>query len=129
MCFRGAGTVKQAIDRATHDFLAKGFNCIEYKDGSRHNIVDYCDMAIKTANQRANLMGEGEMRKKLGHPLVYISKHGTACDKCSQWEDRVYIDDIWSGGTEKDGKYPLLSTAVAGRIISSTLQTWSKYIL
>ena len=110
----GAGTVKQAIDMASKDFLARGFNCIEYKNGTKHNIADYCDMAIRTANKRANLMGEGEMRKKLGNPLVYISKHGGACDKCTPWEGRVYIDDVWSGGTEKDGKYPLLSTAIAG---------------
>lgn len=110
----GAGTVKQAIDMASKDFLAKGFNCIEYKDGRRVNIADYCDMAIRTANKRANLMGEGEMRKKLGNPLVYISKHGGACNKCTPWEGRIYIDDVWSGGTEKDGKYPLLSTAIAG---------------
>lgn len=110
----GAGTVKQAIDMATKDFLAKGFNCIEYKDGSRHNIADYCDMSIRTANKRANLMGEGEMRKKLGNPLVYISKHGGACDKCTPWEGRVYIDDVWSGGKAEDGQYPLLSTAIEG---------------
>lgn len=110
----GAGTVKQAIDMATHDFLAKGFNCIEYKDDSRHNIADYCDMAIRTANKRANLMGEGEMRKKLGNPLVYISKHNTSCDKCGKWQGRVYIDDVWSGGKAEDGEYPLLSTAIAG---------------
>lgn len=110
----GAGTVKQAIDMASEDFLARGFNCIEYKNGTRHNIADYCDMAIRTANKRANLMGEGEMRKKLGNSLVYVSKHGGACDKCTPWEGRVYIDDVWSGGTEKDGKYPLLSTAIAG---------------
>lgn len=110
----GAGTVKQAIDMATKDFLARGFNCIEYKDGSRHNIADYCDMAIRTANKRANLMGEGEMRKKLGNSLVYISKHGGACDKCSHWQGRIYIDDVWSGGKTKDGKYPLLSTAIDG---------------
>lgn len=110
----GAGTVKQAIDMASKDFFTRGFNCIEYSNGSRHNIADYCDMAIRTANKRANLMGEGEMRKKLGNPLVYISKHGGACDKCTPWEGRVYIDDVWSGGTEKDGKYPLLSTAISG---------------
>nr|DAZ19753.1 MAG TPA: minor capsid protein [Caudoviricetes sp.] len=110
----GAGTVKQAIDMASNDFLKRGFNCIEYKNGSRHNIADYCDMAIRTANKRANLMGEGEMRKKLGNSLVYISKHGGACDKCTPWEGRVYIDDVWSGGKENDGKYPLLSTAIAG---------------
>lgn len=110
----GAGTVKQAIDMASKDFLARGFNCIEYSNGSRHNIADYCDMAIRTANKRANLMGEGEMRKKLGNSLVYVSKHGGACDKCTPWEGRVYIDDVWSGGTEEDGKYPMLSTAIAG---------------
>lgn len=110
----GAGTVKQAIDMATKDFLSRGFNCIEYKDGRRVNIADYCDMAIRTANKRANLMGEGEMRKKLGNPFVYISKHGGACDKCTPWEGRVYIDDVWSGGKSEDGAYPLLSTAIKG---------------
>ena len=81
----GAKTVQQAIDMATKEFLVKGFNCIEYKNGSRHNIADYCDMAIRTANKRANLMGEGEMMKKLGITTCYISKHGGACDKCSPW--------------------------------------------
>lgn len=118
----GAGTVKQAIDMATKDFLAKGFNCIEYKNGRRVNIADYCDMAIKTANKRANLMGEGEMRKKLGNSLVYISKHGGACDQCTPWEGRVYIDDVWSGGKEKDGKYPMLSTAIEGGLFHPRCQ-------
>ncbi len=118
----GAGTVKQAIDMATKDFFARGFNCIEYKDGSRHNIADYCDMAIRTANKRANLMGEGEMRKKLGNSLVYISKHGGACDKCTPWEGRVYIDNVWSGGKVEDGEYPLLSTAIEGGLFHPRCQ-------
>ena len=118
----GAKTVKQAIDMATHDFLAKGFNCIEYSNGSRHNIADYCDVAIKTANKRANLMGEGEMRKKLSNPLVYISKHSTACDKCAPWQGRVYIDDVWSGGKKEDGKYPFLSTAIEGGLFHPRCQ-------
>lgn len=118
----GAKTVKQAIDMASQGFLAKGFNCIEYSNGSRHNIKDYCDMAIRTANKRANLMGEGEMRKKLGNPLVYISKHSTACDKCAPWQGRVYIDDVWSGGKKEDGKYPLLSTAIAGGLFHPRCQ-------
>ena len=118
----GAGTVKQAIDMASKDFLARGFNCIEYKNGTKHNIADYCDMAIRTANKRANLMGEGEMRKKLGNPLVYISKHGGACDKCTPWEGRIYIDDVWSSGKENDGKYPLLSTAISGGLFHPRCQ-------
>lgn len=118
----GAGTVKQAIDMASRDFLARGFNCIEYSNGSRHNIADYCDMAIRTANKRANLMGEGEMRKKLGNPLVYVSKHNGACDKCAKWQNRVYIDDVWSGGTEQDGEYPLLSQALEGGLFHPRCQ-------
>lgn len=118
----GVKTVKQAIDMASQEFLLRGFNCIEYKNGSRHNIVDYCDMAIRTANKRANLMGEGEMRKKLGVTTVYISKHGGACDKCVPWQGRVYIDDVWSGGKKEDGKYPLLSTAIEGGLFHPRCQ-------
>lgn len=118
----GAGTIKQAIDMASKDFLTRGFNCIEYSNGSRHNIADYCDMAIRTANKRANLMGEGEMRKKLGNPLVYISKHGGACDQCTPWEGRVYIDNVWSGGKAEDGQYPLLSTAIEGGLFHPRCQ-------
>ena len=107
---------------ASKDFLEKGFNCIEYKDGRRVNIADYCDMAVRTANKRANLMGEGKMRKRLGNSLVYISKHSKACSKCANWQGRVYIDDVWSGGTEKDGKYPLLSTAIEGGLFHPRCQ-------
>ncbi len=110
----GAKTLYQAIDMATNDFLTRGFKTIEYKDGSLHSTADYTDMAIRTATKRANLMGEGELRKRLGNPLVYVTKHGTSCGKCGKWQGRVYIDDVWSGGTEKDGKYPLLSTAIQG---------------
>ncbi|MCI8396165.1 MAG: hypothetical protein HFJ52_00185 [Clostridia bacterium] len=114
MANSGAKTLHQAIDMATRDFLSRGFNCIEYKNGRRVNIADYADMAVRTATKRANLMGEGELRKKLGNPLVYVSKHSTSCDKCAKWQGRVYIDDVWSGGKAEDGKYPLLSTAIAG---------------
>ncbi|MDQ9892119.1 phage minor capsid protein, partial [Acinetobacter baumannii] len=45
----GAGTYEQAVDMATKDFLAAGINCIEYANGSRHNIKEYARMAIRTA--------------------------------------------------------------------------------
>jgi len=118
----GVGTVQQAIDMATKDFLSRGFNCIEYKNGRRINIADYCDMSIKTAYTRAGLAGDGEIRKKIGNPLVYVSKHEGTCDKCSKWAGRVYIDDVWSGGKEEDGKYPLLSTAIAGGLFHPRCQ-------
>lgn len=108
----GVMTEKQAIDMATKDFLLKGLNSIQYKNGARVNIASYSKMAVRTANQRAYLQGEGEFRKKIGNPLVIISSHGTACELCQQWEGRILIDDVYSGGSAKDGPYPLLSDAM-----------------
>ena len=58
----GSGTPQQAIDMATHDFLQSGINNIEYANGARVNIKSYVEMAIRTANSRAHMQGEGEKR-------------------------------------------------------------------
>lgn len=108
----GVVSPKKAIDMATKDFLNAGINCIEYKDGRRVNIADYCDMAVRTANTRAQLIGEGQFRQEIGEHLVKPTKHNTSCEKCSKWEGKVLIDDVYSGGSKKDGKYPLLSEAM-----------------
>lgn len=109
----GVYTEKQAYDAAVKDFLSRGINCIEYKDGRRVNIADYTSMAIRTVNQRAYMAGEGEARKKLGETLVFISKHETSCKLCKPFEEKVLIDDVYSGGTPDDGDYMLLSQAMA----------------
>lgn len=109
----GVKTPKQAIDMATRDFLERGINCIEYKNGRRVNIASYAQMAVRTAGKRANLMGEGERRHALGVPFVKISRHGTSCKLCKPFEGKVLIDDVYSGGTASDGKYMLLSQAMA----------------
>ena len=107
----GVMTQKQAVDMATKDFLSRGLAVIEYKDGKRVNIASYAQMAVRTASQRAMLMGEGEFRKELGETLVIISKHGTACKLCQPHESQVYVDDVYSGG-KPDGKHKLLSEAM-----------------
>lgn len=109
----GVYTEKQAYDAAVKDFLSRGINCIEYKDGRRVNIADYTSMAIRTVNQRAYMAGEGEARKALGETLVFISKHETSCKLCKPFEEKVLIDDVYSGGTPDDGDYMLLSQAMA----------------
>ena len=103
---------KLAIDEANKDFLSSGLNCIEYKNGRRINIASYCQMAIRTANLRAQLMGEGDFRKSIGRVLVQATSHGGACPICKKWEKHIFIDDVYSGGTKKDGKYMLLSDAM-----------------
>lgn len=111
----GAGTYEKAVDMATKDFLKAGINCIEYANGSRHTVKDYAKMAIQTANKRAYLTGEGEMRQSWGISTVIMNKRANACPKCLPFVGKVLIDDVWSGGKASDGPYPLMSSAmVAG---------------
>lgn len=109
----GALTYEKAVDMATSDFLKKGINCITYSNGAVHNIVSYADMAVRTASKRAYLMGEGQKRQEWGVSTVILNKRFNACPLCMPFEGKVLIDDVWSGGTEKDGPYPLMSSAMA----------------
>lgn len=109
----GAGTYQKAVDMATKDMLSAGLNCVEYSNGARHTLADYADMAIRTACKRAYLTGEGEKRKEWGISTVIMNKRGNPCPKCLPWVGKILIDDVWSGGKPSDGKYPLMSTAVA----------------
>lgn len=108
----GAGTYEKAVDMATKNMLSCGLNCIEYKNGARHTLADYADMAIRTASKRAYLQGEGEKRQEWGIGTVIVAKRGNACPKCLPFVGKVLIDDVWSGGKADDGPYPLMSTAI-----------------
>ena len=113
----GASTLWKAVDMATKDFLSAGLNCIEYRNGARVNIASYSEMAIRTANKRANLMGSANKREEWGIHTVKISSHNSACPMCIQWQGKVYIDDVYGSGTKEESKitgYPLLSVAVKG---------------
>ena len=109
----GAGTYEKAIDMATKDFMKAGLTCVEYKNGSKHTISDYADMAVRTANKRAYLQGEGTKRQEWGIHTVIVNKRLRACPHCMPFAGKVFIDDVWGGGTAADGDYPLLSEAVA----------------
>lgn len=109
----GAGTYEKAVDMATKDYLAAGLNCIVYANGARRTLSDYADMAIRTASKRAYLQGEGEKRQEWGIHTVIMAKRGNPCPKCLPFVGKVLIDDVWSGGSEKDGKYPLMSYAIS----------------
>lgn len=109
----GALTYEKAVDMATSDFLKNGLNCITYSNGAVHNIVSYADMAVRTASKRAYLMGEGQKRQEWGVSTVILNKRFNACPLCMPFEGKVLIDDVWSGGSSKDGAYPLMSSAMA----------------
>lgn len=112
----GAATYEKAVDMATKDFLSAGINCIEYKDGRRVPIDAYAEMALRTANKRAYLQGEGEMRKKWGIHTVILNKRVNACPKCAPFAGKVIVDDVWSGGTAQEATekgYLLMSECIA----------------
>lgn len=109
----GAATYEKAVDLAAKDFLISGINCIEYKNGARVNIASYADMALRTANKRAYLTGEGEKRKEWGISTVIMNKRGAACPKCLPFVGKILIDDVWGGGKASDGPSPLMSNAIA----------------
>lgn len=118
MANTGAGTYAKAVDMATKDFLSAGINCIQYRNGRRVNIKSYAEMALRTANKRAYLQGEGAKRQEWGIYTVILNKRGNPCPLCAPFVGRVFIDDVWSGGP-KNGispvtgvKYPLLSEAI-----------------
>lgn len=109
----GAGTYEKAVDMATKDFIAAGLNCVEYANGARHTLADYADMAIRTASKRAYLQGEGQKRQEWGIATVIMNKRSNPCPKCLPFVGKILIDDVWSGGSAKDGPYPLMSSAIA----------------
>ena len=108
----GAGTYEKAVDMATKDMLSSGLNCIRYKNGARHTLADYARMAIRTASKRAYLQGEGVKRKEWGISTIIINKRSGACPLCAPFVGKVMVDDVWSGGTKSDNRYPLLSSAM-----------------
>lgn len=114
----GASTLWKAVDMATKDFLSAGINCIEYKNGARVNIASYSEMALRTANKRANLMGSANKRMEYGIHTVKITSHNSACPMCIQWQGKVYYDDVYGEVTPAERRglryYPLLSNAVKG---------------
>ena len=115
----GAGTIQQAVDMASKDFLSAGINSILYSNGARMNIASYAEMAIRTATKRAYLQGEGEKRQEWGVHTVLVPNRGGGCPYCIKFQGKIFVDDVWSGGSEAESKesgYPLLSDAIKKKL-------------
>lgn len=117
----GTYTMDKALDGAIQDFLKQGISTITYKDGTIRSIDSYAEMALRTAAHRAFLAGQGETRKELGIATVIVSSHDSICELCSPWQNKILIDDVWSGGTN-DGSYPLVSQAIKTGLLHPNCQ-------
>lgn len=138
----GGVTMQQAVDLAVKDFLEQGITCIRYKNGRRVNIATYAEMALRTSNTRAMLLGEAQKRERMGIDTVLVSQYGACSQTCLPWQGLVYIDDVWqpyhgssnaaaggSYGVSRNGRsYLLLSVAVKAGLFHPncrhTVGTW-----
>lgn len=136
----GGVTMQQAVDLAVKDFLVQGITCIRYKNGRRVNIATYAEMALRTSNTRAMLLGEAQKRERMGIDTVLVSQYGACSDTCLPWQGLFYIDDVWqpysgertpggSYGVSRNGRsYMLLSVAVKAGLFHPncrhTVGTW-----
>ncbi len=134
----GSMTLQKAVDKATEDFLAQGIRCIRYSNGRLVNIATYAEMALRTCNTRAMLMGEAKQRERMGIDTVLVSQYGACSDTCLPWQGRVYIDDVFqtyngprtgSFDISRNGRqYMLLSVAIKGGLFHPncrhTITTW-----
>ena len=110
----GAGTLQQAVQMATKDYIKNGIQSVEYANGRRVNAQSYSEMALRTANKRAYLQGESVKRDEWGINTVIVTRRGVACPKCIPHVGKVYIDDVYSSYKPTgQQKYPLLSSAIA----------------
>lgn len=111
----GVGTLPQAVDMATKDFLSRGISCIEYANGARVGIDSYAKMALRTAQTRAYLLGEASKRDEWGISTVIVNKRGVACPMCLKYVGKVFYDDVWGNAPiPSPAEYPLLSEAIKG---------------
>ena len=122
----------KAVDMATHDFLMKGIQCVQYSNGAKHTLENYAEMCVRTGNKRAYLMGEGNAHDKYGIHTVRVNKRTQACPKCVKFLGRVLIDDVYGGGTAKEASekgIPTLSSAIqAGFLHPNCKDIYSLYI-
>lgn len=112
----GNKTIYQAVQIAEKDFLKHGITSITYRNGAQVNIRSYAEMALRTNGQRAIAQGEATLRNQVGLHTVRVSSHGITCEKCAAWQGEILIDDVYQDG-QPDGKYPLLSEAIAAGLL------------
>jgi len=116
----GSGTLDNAIDMAVQDFMQRGIRSVVYRNGHRVEASTYARMALRTANVRAVMTGEGAARDRFGVHTVIVSPSGIACEKCAPWMGQILVDDVYCAGSREEAAelgVPLLSEAVSSGLL------------
>lgn len=99
--------IKIAIDTLSVDFESVSKEIKSVKTTHRVKRIDNVNTSATQSLER-----DGMLRKSLGEHLVIVSCHDGSCDNYKKFENKVLIDDVYSGGSKKDGNYMLLSEAM-----------------
>lgn len=113
MVYYNSGTLSlpKSVDMASGDFIEKGIRSITYSNGKTLDICAYCDMALRTESHRAKIVGESTQASKYNIVTAYVSRHGSSCPLCAQFEGMYCLDDVNNSlTTEQKNKYADLIT-------------------
>lgn len=98
-------TTTEAKKDLMNTFVDMGINGIQTSDGRYINLASYAETVARSTVREASNRGTLNQATALGYGLVKMSRHGTACKVCQQYEGRVYSID------GKDKRFPPLRTA------------------
>lgn len=80
---------RDALKRATLQFLRRGISDIRDERGRRWNIQDYTNMAVRTGYNRARDEGHLASIRSVGLDLVTIQPGPRACKVCDEWARKI----------------------------------------
>lgn len=100
-------TVKQMKQNLVEKLTDNGIAAVRYKNGSTMRLDNYAGMVARSTTAETTNRATIQHTKDLGHDLVQMSDHRSACPLCAKYEGRVYS----ISGNNKD--YPALSDVFA----------------
>lgn len=80
---------RDALKRATLQFMRRGLTDIRDERGRRWNIQDYTNMAVRTGYNRALDEGHLASIRAVGLDLVTIQPGPRACEICDEWARKI----------------------------------------
>lgn len=79
-------TRRMMSQKLLNEYAKKGIQAINYKNGRRVSIDNYCEMLARTITMRTELQAGINRYVEKGYNLGIVSAHFRACDLCTPYE-------------------------------------------
>lgn len=83
------------------------------QNGKNFEISGFGEMTVYNDSIDLYRQAQGEAQAEAGIALVQISAHPSSCPLCVPWQTKILVNDEFAKAGAYDGKYELLSTAIA----------------